>query len=209
MADERETVRMWRVSKTVREMCVARGYNVSEQEINWDLDEFKTLFCQGGLSRVNRDLMAFAVARNTDATDTLAVFFPSEERVGVKDIRKFAEKMAQDGYKGAILVCQRNLTPSANKALSVLNSKYHFEVFEEADLVVNITKHVLVPKHEVLSPEEKKVLLERYRLKDTQLPRILQNDPVAKFYGLRKGQVVRITRPSETAGRYVTYRIAM
>lgn len=68
--------------------------------------------------------------------------------------------MAQK-WTSAILVCQSSLTPSANKALTVLNSKYHFEVFEEADLVVNITKHILVPKHEVLSAEEKKVLLER------------------------------------------------
>ena len=74
---------------------------------------------------------------------------------------------------------------------------------------MNITKHELVPKHILLSREEKKRLLQRYRLKESQLPRIQRDDPVARYLGLKKGNVVKIVRRSETSGRYASYRLCL
>jgi len=39
--------------------------------------------------------------------------------------------------------------------------KYQLELFNEGELLVNITHHTLVPKHIVLTAEEKKSLLQR------------------------------------------------
>eukprot|EP01013_Petalomonas_cantuscygni_P002551 TRINITY_DN12630_c0_g1_i1.p1 TRINITY_DN12630_c0_g1~~TRINITY_DN12630_c0_g1_i1.p1 ORF type:complete len:331 (-),score=28.87 TRINITY_DN12630_c0_g1_i1:246-1184(-) len=83
------------------------------------------------------------------------------------------------------------------------------EVFREESLRVNITKHRLVPKHELMSSEEADDFLARMSLKRSQIPKIKFEDPVARFFGAQKDDLFRITRPSETAGLYVSYRVVV
>ncbi len=75
--------------------------------------------------------------------------------------------------------------------------------------MVEILKHVLVPKHEILSKEEKEQLLARYRIKERNLPKIKPNDPAAAAIGAKPGDVLRITRSSKTAGESVYYRLVL
>ena len=147
------------------------------------------------------------VVNHSITNDKLLVFFADEDTLGITRLRKMMERMRESTIMKAILIFPLKLSPQANKFVSEMQQqKYFVELFSEQELLVNITLHVLVPKHEVLVDEAKKLLLKRYRLKETQLPRIMVSDPVARYYGLKRGQVVKITRPSETAGKYVTYR---
>jgi DNA-directed RNA polymerase I, II, and III subunit RPABC1 len=137
------------------------------------------------------------------------VEFLSDKQFGVAQIRNFAKYIITNQYKTGIMVTHVPLSPAARKSLASVESLAKIECFLEDDLLVNITHHELVPKHIVLSRDEKTALLKRYRLKETQLPRMLQKDPVARYLGLRRGQVVKIIRTSETAGRYASYRLCV
>lgn len=136
-------------------------------------------------------------------------FCPETSSIGIGVMKKFVQHCSTNNFKAGILVTTQALSAQARKVITVTQQYTQIECFLEEDLLVNITHHELVPKHIVLSREEKVALLKRYRLKETQLPRILSKDPIARYLGLKRGQVVKIIRTSETAGRYASYRLCV
>ncbi len=70
----------------------------------------------------------------------------------------------------------------------------------------DVTKHEMVPKHEILPEAAVTNLTKKYRIKVHQMPRMRATDPVAKAIGAKAGSVVKITRDSQTAGKAITYR---
>jgi DNA-directed RNA polymerase subunit H len=79
------------------------------------------------------------------------------------------------------------------------SSKRKFSLFD----------HELVPKHEILSPEDKEALLKHYGIKPSQLPKILANDPAVIEINAKPGDVIKITRRSPIAGEVVSYRFVV
>ena len=203
----------------------SQGYELTDEECNISLQAFRQEYAdENGMPQ--RTKLAFT-ARPSDAmikrytplprpnnetpdaqVGTIHVEFSAEANVGIKDIKKFAQLLGEKNYYTGVFVSQATPTSSAMKIIPSLLPTI-MEIFREEDLLVNISRHELVPKHLLLSPEEKRGLLERYRLKETQLPRIRVDDPMARYLGLRRGQVVKIIRKSETAGRYASYRWAI
>ncbi len=77
--------------------------------------------------------------------------------------------------------------------------------------------HHLAPPHEVLGEEESKRVLEQLKTAGERLPKILVNDPGLqtdpKYAALKEsgeplvGRLVRVRRPSATAGEAIAYRL--
>jgi len=81
------------------------------------------------------------------------------------------------------------------------------QIFWMEKLEVNIMEHDLVPEHVIIAESEKDNILNKWNITSfNQLPLILSKDPVAKYLGMKKGDICKITRPSETAAKYISYR---
>ena len=72
---------------------------------------------------------------------------------------------------------------------------------------MDVTKHILVPKHSKLSEADKKKLLEKYTIGAKQLPKILIIDPAIQSLKPKVGEVIKIERDSKTSGISYYYRV--
>lgn len=75
--------------------------------------------------------------------------------------------------------------------------------------LLDITKHVSAPKHELVLESEVAEFCTRYHTAKEYFSKLPMSDPQAIWLGLRPGMVVRIIRASETAGEAPIYRICI
>ena len=81
--------KLFRIRKTVCKMLNARGYLVAQAELDRDKDSFTEEFGEDP----RRDALTLQFDLREDPTQHIFVFFPDEEKVGVKTIKEYAKRM--------------------------------------------------------------------------------------------------------------------
>jgi DNA-directed RNA polymerase subunit H len=81
--------------------------------------------------------------------------------------------------------------------------------FNIESIVINPLNHVLVPKHEIVPQDRHKDLMDSlYITAKSKFPEIkFHADPIARCIGAVPGDIIKITRPSISAGEAVIYRV--
>ena len=194
--------KLYRVWKTLIEMMEDRKFKITEGRNEWDYNKWKDYFENKTINEI---------FYQTKEEGIIRIYFEYLEKtkVSASDIEEFCLNMKKAEASSGIIVISGQLTSQAKQKIVDINKVLQLEDFHISELMVNITKHSYVPQHILLTDEEKNILLRRYKIKENQLPKILTTDPIARYLGLRKGNVVKIIRNSETAGKYVTYRITV
>ncbi|KAF7064574.1 hypothetical protein CFC21_070858 [Triticum aestivum] len=196
-----ESHRLFLARRTALEMLRDRGYSVPESELARTLPEFRAWWAP----EPEIERLTFSTFLASDHSDKVKILFCGPEPVRIATIQKIYDQIEGENLSRLILILQGKIMPRAKESVK---EKFTFKVdiFQVNELLVNISKHALKPKHEVLTAEEKARLLKKYNVQDSQLPRMLETDPVARYYGLGKGTVLKVTYDSELTGNHVTYR---
>ena len=199
---QEEQQNLFRARRNVIKMLQDRGYIIDETDMDMDFNTFSVTFFT--LTSLN------GIYERADGSGRIKTKFdtPTTHRLNSKDVGEFLNEAKHDNVGRMILILRLdNMTTIVRQNLERLRKSVIIECFDLKEVLINITEHELVPKHEPLTEEQKQDFLARYHLQPCQLPRIQRTDPVVRYYGVEPGTVLKITRRSEVAGRYVTYRL--
>lgn len=188
---------------TLVQMLADRGYEPNTTTTECSFETFTNLFPN---ALTDRNTIKMHIQKENGPVKI--VHFFDEDKVGLKNLKVIIENFERQNIFDVILVCKESLSPASMKHLESLTN-FNIEVFKEKELLFNITHHDLVPTHRILSENEKKEMTTLRRIKEHQLPRILMTDPVARYFGAKRGDIFEILRKSETAGIALYYRIVV
>ena len=174
---------MEKISKTLFSML--RDRNVEIECIHFD-DQ---------ITRVNNDLIVIKI---------------EEPKVGINSVKSIATSLDEYNVNHAIVLYSNSITAFAKNSLEALYEQNKtIEFFQYEELMYNVTEHVLVPKHILMSKEEKAKLLKTYNVPEKKIPFIYKTDPVSRYFNAKVGQVFKIIRDSDVTYQSISYRLVV
>jgi DNA-directed RNA polymerase I, II, and III subunit RPABC1 len=211
------TQRLLTMRCTLRKMLERRGYavpaEVCEETLQSVEEQFFAVNPGDGSEGEEQQLTHMHFIVTKPSGDKLCVFFANNtlrSNLGIAPIRLYVSFMRDRQCDYALLVIYGTLTSPAVSMLRELEGqRVYLTAFNENELMVDIYEHEKVPRHEVLTVAEKAALLASLHITAKQLPEMQRHDPMARYLGLKVGDVVRIRRVSPTVGFDVYHRIVV
>ena len=198
------------VMKNLKELLKKRGDDISmleEHEVGIDREDFYN----------EKNVIEFQTSNTTvifALTKKLRKNIVDELKMGENSVDDFKKRYSN---KTNVILIFNNETITM-PILSQLN-KYDklfqksggmLQYFQIKQLMFNPTEHVFVPEHIKLTPDEANEVMQKYMIKSKlQMPVILHNDIIAKWLGLKQGDIVKIVRYNENSGLSYYYRCSI
>lgn len=132
--------------------------------------------------------------------------------------RQFRRKKNSVPMKKVICVLSHPHTNSKNASNKnkstrsfIMEHRLVPEIFHVSELQYNVTKHALVPLHQiVIDKEERENIKKSYQVEDFKmLPLIFDTDPIVRFIGGKSGDLIRIIRNPNHVGEHTLYRFCV
>lgn len=214
--------RLFKVKKESLKLLEDQGYNIENEKVLFDytLEDFEEYYTKILPSQENelvkflknenltsiRSYLSSVYPSKKDKEEFVIVYFAvsSEKKVSDVDISSFCRMIQHFNVSNAILISEVPLSSAAESLCTEFvpcrigkgGKKYgcFIQHFEDNELFFDPMKHYMVPKHRLLSPEEKEELVKVDKIDPRQLPQISALDPIAKRLGARPKDVIEIIR---------------
>jgi DNA-directed RNA polymerase I, II, and III subunit RPABC1 len=207
----------------IKEMLQDRGYKKLPEKINHEtyiksdnLNNLKNMYIYDykdeklTLTSIRKNLKKiyeyYRINTKIDLNLHILILKKNIQKIEINIFNKnipFIQKLT-DKEKGIFDVTNKSLT------LEEVGDNYPIiEYYDTEDLIINITKHNIMPKFEVYNTDEKKkeILDLLDNINPKLFPKMLISDPISKYYNLKIGDIIKIIRTSPLSGEVISFRI--
>ena len=209
---------LYKIKKTQLKMLKLRGYDITREAhiLTWNLHDFANIYINFAKSKnmsVRSCLSQIYDANAKNKLPACCVYYAdvlTKQTFGKDDFCTFIEYLDKYSIRNGILITSKQLSSDAKKHKKKL-SAYSIQVFLDREIEINPTEHYLVPKHIIVTDEERKNLEstnKNFNIAD--LPLIPPSDAIIKYIGAKKGEIIKIERFNILNGmvhKYIAYRV--
>ena len=195
MNKEIDTNTVRKVISTLNEMVIDRGF----QKINDKFPEEKLQkFLKNKSLEFEHQEYIFHFLYNKRSNKKITKSYLQKK---IKNIESESED--EDESKNIIFVLFWDTVNMLNKCENFYSDDIftleneQVQIFKFKNLVFNLTRHSLVPKHEKVPEEQVKNLLIKLMIHNlSQFPTLLTTDPVCRYYNFKVNDLIKISRTS-------------
>lgn len=171
-----------RVYNHVEKMMQQRGYDKEVQRVeSTSNDKYMFLFRKG-------DHITF-------------VYFHHSPKMNIDAVKEFIYWIETNEWRHSILVYDNIITSTTKKVIESLDN-HHIELFDAKEFLYDMTQLRYYCPHERVDRETAQSIIKKY---GNKLPKLLKSDPVCRYFGFQKGDIIRVHRRNGT----IAFRIIL
>jgi DNA-directed RNA polymerase subunit H (RpoH/RPB5) len=206
-----------RVRETVMSMLIKRGYDPNNLNINVDESTLKMQFNSATKDEQYNACDIFVKRSEDDRyknTQAL-VHFILNDKATFKNVEDVLKNMIDiydiKDVDDVVIIIGHDIVDELNPFYKLEDKYNNVVVFHHKNLAFDITKHKLVPPHiKIVNKSEISEIKKQLKIDSLmKLPVLLRTDAVARFYHYRKGDLIKIIRPSIGNFKHEVYRIVV
>lgn len=176
------------------------------------LDNLKSMLTARGFKSDGFETVSDPLDETTMYTfGGMLIIFGNKTRVSVNDMTAFIKYAIEHDYLHGLLVV--TLSKASEAVLAYIrdyiskSDNMLVQLFEIRKLQIDIPRHRDVPKHRILSQEERAAVIKKFNmLTGTECPKIDSQDAMGKWIGARPGDMIEVSGLDEAAATNVHYR---